>query len=254
VNAVFKVTTLPENVNVPGDGRFDQSIIPGTVVLQLGRVDFFDLPAFAPRTETDLLRQYLDKDHNFRHKAFTVEERCLVNDYLGPQVGLDFAASAWRSCAPMFGPARMVEQKQDWLKTLCSEGALWAYASAGSERTHCGGIVSTKELVDADPKAVFLLLFGSYFGDWNVRDNLMRAALGTRTCTLTCAWSGMPQLDFHAMALGETAGYGIQYSQRLDTAVGPRAGHVHIALMGDPTLRMHVVAPVKELEAAATRG
>lgn len=55
--------------NVPGDGKFDQTFIPSTIELEVGRVDLSDLPAFLPKTERDLLRQYLDKNHNFRHKS-----------------------------------------------------------------------------------------------------------------------------------------------------------------------------------------
>jgi hypothetical protein len=242
-------TILPENANVPGDGRFDQGLIPGTVLLQLGRVDFSDLPAFKPRTEADLLRQYLHKDHNFRHKAFSLQERCLFDDDFGVSKGPPFATSAWRSCSPMFGPDRIYDQPQGWLKTLCEKDYLWAYACAGSGRTNVGGIVNTAQMVQADPKAVFLMLLGSYFVDWDVKDNVMRAMLAGKTYTLTAAWAGIPQLDFHHMALGETAGYSVVFCQKPQNVTGRFAGYVHISLMGDPTLRMHVVAPAKNLAA-----
>ena len=54
------------NDNVPGDGKFDPDIIPSPIELQVGRVDFYNLPSFR-QGEGDLLRQYLDKDHYFRH-------------------------------------------------------------------------------------------------------------------------------------------------------------------------------------------
>ncbi len=50
------------NQNVPGDGRFDQSTMPGRAVLAMGRVDLSRLPAFK-ESETALLKQYLDRDH-----------------------------------------------------------------------------------------------------------------------------------------------------------------------------------------------
>ena len=59
------------NRNIPGDGKFDQSSIPSDVELQIGRVDFANMPAFAA-SETQLLKNYLDKDHNYRHKVFKV--------------------------------------------------------------------------------------------------------------------------------------------------------------------------------------
>jgi hypothetical protein len=33
--------------NVPEDGKFDQSVLPTDVELQIGRVDFANMPAFA---------------------------------------------------------------------------------------------------------------------------------------------------------------------------------------------------------------
>jgi hypothetical protein len=34
--------------------------------------------------------------------------------------------------------------------------------------------------------------------------------------------------------------------------INPAAGQIHIALMGDPTLRLHVVAPPTQLSASST--
>ncbi len=46
------------NINVPGDGKFDQSTFPGVVELCVGRVDFHDLPAFTGKTHLQLLKAY----------------------------------------------------------------------------------------------------------------------------------------------------------------------------------------------------
>ena len=56
------------------------------------------------------------------------------------------------------------------------------------------------------------------------------------------------------MALGETIGYGIRLSQNnsvlYQNQVNRYTRGIHIALMGDPTLRMHPVAPPSALSAA----
>ena len=74
--------TDPRNRNVPGDGKFDRSTFPSDLELQVGRVDFANLPAFAAGEE-DLLRRYLNKNHAFRHKMFKAEQRGLIDDHLG---------------------------------------------------------------------------------------------------------------------------------------------------------------------------
>src|SRR5262249_46389905 len=93
----------------------------------------------------------------------------------------------------------------------------------------------------------FYLLFGSWLVDWSQPDNIMRAALAAPDYGLTAAWAGRPHLFFHHMALGETIGYGIRLSQNNTTLyrnqVNLETRGIHLARMGDPTLRMHVVAP-----------
>jgi len=49
-----------------GDGKFDQDTIPGPVQLAVGRVDLSRMPAFEA-DETTLLRQYLNRNHAWRH-------------------------------------------------------------------------------------------------------------------------------------------------------------------------------------------
>ena len=53
--------------NVPGDGKFDQSIVPGVIELQVGRVDLSRMSNFSS-SELQLMKDYLDKDHNYRKK------------------------------------------------------------------------------------------------------------------------------------------------------------------------------------------
>ncbi len=69
----FSNNCNPALPNVPGDGNFDQIFIPAPLQLQVGRVDLFAMPAFAPRGEVELLRGYLNKDHAFRTRRLPVQ-------------------------------------------------------------------------------------------------------------------------------------------------------------------------------------
>ena len=252
-----KLATLPECRNVPGDGRFDQSAIPGKTILPLGRVDFADLPAFAPQTETDLLRQYLDKDHNWRHKAYTLQERFLIRDHMGGGRGIAGAAVAWANGTPLVGPDHITDAANTttFPQLLEKDDYIWASAFAGSGRTNIGGIVTTEQLTRTDLHAAFYLAFGSYFVDWACKDNVMRSLLATKTYSLAATWSGPYwPVDCHAMAMGETLGYCLHWSQRPHDVGARLAPFVHLSLMGDPTLRMHVVAPPTDAQAAAANG
>ena len=236
------------NWNIPGDGKYDQFQFPSSIRLQVGRVDLSNLPAFA-LSETELLRQYLNKDHRFRYKLISVVQRGLIDDNFGVQAGEAFAVSGWRSFAALFGPGNTFPAP--W-SNLYSQGYLWAYGCGPADYTLAQSVTSTSELAANDPQAVFTMLYGSYFGDWDSTNDLLRAVLATPTYTLTSAWAGRPLWHFHHMGLGETVGFSARVAQNNDGnqydlsylyAAPTFSQFVHIALMGDPTLRMSIVAP-----------
>lgn len=238
-------TTAPSrqaNWNVPGDGRYDQTSLPSDVDLAVGRVDFANLPSFA-LGEADLLAAYLDKDHDYRHKVFAVEQRGLIDDNFGWFSGEAFAASGWRNFSTLLGPTNIVEG--DYFATLntpTGNGYAWSYGCGGGTYTSCGGVGTTADFAVSQNRCVFTMMFGSYFGDWDVADSLLRAPLA-QGWTLASCWAGRPHWSFHLMALGETIGAAARRSQNDTDLGGFGQRYVHLALMGDPTLRQHVVAP-----------
>src|SRR5690606_28185614 len=68
------------NHNTPGDGKWDQSSLPGNAELQVGRIDFADMPAFA-KTEEQLLKSYLNRAHQYKMNLLPVVKRGLVDDH-----------------------------------------------------------------------------------------------------------------------------------------------------------------------------
>jgi hypothetical protein len=228
------------NWNVPGDGKFDQTELTAVVRLEVGRADFANLPAFS-QGEQELLRQYLNKNHHFRHGRLVVQRRGLIDDHFGILGQEAFAANGWRNFAPFFGPSNIVAG--DWLSVPAGATYLWAYGCGGGTYTSASGVANTWNLVTNDTPFVFTMLFGSYFGDWDSQNNLLRAQLATATHTLSCAWAGRPYWYFHHMALGETLGFGARLSQNGTYGNSLGLGMVHVALMGDPTLRLHPVLP-----------
>lgn len=242
------------NWNVPGDGKFDQNELPSDVELQVGRVDLANLTCFSnkdpARYEKDLLRQYLNKDYNFRHGLMAVQRRGLICDNFGEKSGEAFAASGWRNFSAFFG-AENVTSVPGWnyFSTLASQSYLWSYGCGGGSYYTCDGIGSSDDFATTDIKSVFTLLLGSYFGDWDNESNFLRAPLGSTSFTLAVAWAGRPHWFLHHMGLGETLGYGARISQNnrnggLYSAQNYATHNVHVALLGDPTLRMHpVLAP-----------
>ncbi|MFP4529324.1 MAG: hypothetical protein ACLFQX_12315, partial [Candidatus Kapaibacterium sp.] len=93
-----------QNHNIPGDGKFDQSILPGAAELMVGRIDFYDMPAFED-SEIELLRKYLEKDHKFRTGQMDIRDMGLVQDNFQPRkfsYTECFASSGWRNFQTFF--------------------------------------------------------------------------------------------------------------------------------------------------------
>jgi len=244
------------NRNVPGDGKYDQSSIPSDVELSVGRVDVARMDmftAFIPTvvTFTDLMRRYLDKDHAFRHGQVAAQRRGLVDDNFGAMGGEAFASMAWRGFTAMFG--RNAVHERDWFTTLNTESYLWAYGCGPGNGSGASGVGSSTDFRNTQVNTVFTALFGSWFGDWAPAANFLRAPLFSRPSALICFWSGRPHWHVHPMALGQTIGYCTRLSQNnaSDYVAGSSARGVHVALMGDPTLRMHPVLPPADLAATA---
>ncbi|MBK5284743.1 MAG: fibronectin type III domain-containing protein, partial [Bacteroidia bacterium] len=196
VNSV--TASRPQNQNVPGDGKYDQTAIPSNVELQTGRVDFYNLPAFAA-TETQLMQHYLNRNHNYKMKIFDAPKKCLVDDNFGAFGGEAFGSNGWR-IASILSPDSI--SAQDYFTELGSTPYQWSYGCGGGSYTSCGGVGNTANFSADTVQTIFSMLFGSYFGDWDSQNNFMRASLASGTA-LTCSWAGRPHWHYHHMGLGE---------------------------------------------------
>jgi hypothetical protein len=259
--------------NLPGDGKFDQTTlyrpgmhephIPGEptprtdvefdrppvpngeVELEVGRVDFADMPSFRPLSEVDLLRRYLDKNHRFRRGEIKLAHRGLVDDGFGYTMKEDgwakfpFAAVAYRSYSAFFGPT--AAQEGHLFAPHEGEPFAWAYAAGAGSFDSCEGVGQTSDFVAHGAQAGFLILYGSYYGDWNTSDNFWRASIASDGPTVAAIWNA-PMWELQHMGLGAPIGTSTRHTQNVHTLV-------HLALMGDPTLHMLYAKPPKSLEA-----
>lgn len=239
----------PQNDNIPGDGKFDQSYLPSALEIGVGRVDFSRMSQFGV-ADTVLIRRYLDKDHAFRNGLVEVVERGLVDDnFTGMAEG--FSQGAWRGF-PALVPRDSV-YPGDFFTLTGSATWLLAYGCGGGSFTSCGGVGSTSDFVTKTVSAVLVPLFGSYFGDFDSDNNLLRAAIAAEGLTLATLWSGRPNAFMHTLGMGETFGEMAKLTQEnswLYQAPGYGANGVHTALMGDPTLTLYPCASPSSLNLA----
>jgi len=253
--------------DMDGDWSGNPGYLPSNVELMVGRVDMADMVgnyALVPwPSEVELLRNYLNKDHNFRQKLVTVPHLALMGDRRGAEGGIATSTSGYRNFEPLLGPNSTIQADVDdgspfparWGPMLDSASYLWAYGCGAGSPSGIAALGTNGEygdlysidVVGQDAKAVFVMLFGSWFGNWDGEDNFMRAFLATPSLGLACCMAGEPHWFVHHMGLGETIGYGTRLSMNNSTLyqnqtnLFPRA--IYVALMGDPTLRMDQVAP-----------
>lgn len=254
-----------------GNGVFGPSALPSDVELQVGRIDLAELPA-GRAAEAVLLQQYLFKNHDYRHARRRIAARALIGDRFGDSNGQAYSAAAYRNFTAFVGPGAITQantedtspSSQRWINLLAARDYLWVYGGGGGSDSSIGyhGTrgqffdATSEDLVQSRAKGTFYLLFGSWFVDWSKADNLLRSTLAVPDYGLAAAWSGRPHLYFHWMAMGETLGHGLRMSQNntlhYTNQVNRQTRGIHIALMGDPTLRLHVISPPANLASTST--
>lgn len=248
-NTITSTTVSPARTqNIPGDGKFDQSVLPSPMELQVGRVDLWGMTSFS-LTETQLLKQYLDKDHEYRKKISVVANAAIIDDNFGYFNSETFASNGFKTFAPLVTPTNVVSG--DYFTSMTGgAGYKWSYGCGGGSFTSASGIGNTGNFATANLLGNFTMLFGSYFGDWDIQNNFLRAPL-CQGKILTSVWAGRPHWAFHHMGMGENIGYSAFVTQNnVNTYFYNYANtFVSIALMGDPTLRNDIVAPVSNVVA-----
>jgi hypothetical protein len=235
------------NHNVPGDGKFDQTKLPGNAALEVGRIDFFNMPAFG-KTDTLLTKNYLQRNHAWRNAQWKITERALIDNNFS---GFNLASTGYANFASIIGSDSTFDNR-DYFTAQKSGGYLWSYGCGAGSFTSCNGIGNTNSFVNDSFDNVFTILAGSFFGDWDVQNNFLRAPLAAKS--LASFWGGIPKWYVHHMALGERIGKGAKITQNnsgfyFTGNFNASANSMHIALMGDPTLTIRNLPPLQNLQA-----
>lgn len=296
-NGTVANTSRPVNANAPGDGKFDQNNIWGVVNLSnnqfnaselwVGRVDFDNMPEFG-KTHEELLRQYLNRTHDYKFKVINPLNLALLDDnfaFLGAE---RTSESALRTALGLFG-GNVFYNTDDYFDAISNNqlSIKWAYGAGGGNNTSAGGLndstagangrLRTQDYANDSTFAAFQYLFGSYFGDWNTQNNLLRATLAGEGFGVATFWGARPQHNHHMMGLGRPVGKAGWWTQNSGVlgfnpgTLGPNDNFftqgnefmllpykislvqynraIHSGLMGDPSLRLHTVFPPSGLTA-----
>ncbi|HVJ45561.1 MAG TPA: Calx-beta domain-containing protein, partial [Luteolibacter sp.] len=261
------------NDNIPGDGKFDQTSFPSLVELEVGRVDLHKMTK-APNSsvgEISLLRRYLKNAHDFRHKQgayAAIPRRSLIRDGFGHAFSSEpFAVNGWAGAYSCVGTTVDQAGSGQWFGSNYAGGKdyLLGHGCGGGSYESASSFGATADLGFKPSRVVFMSLFGSYHGDWDADNNLMRAVLAGNpygnSLGLTCFWGGRPNWFTHTPGMGETMGHMARLSMNAGVTGGgtyqPGGSSfrgVHIGLLGDPALRMHAVEPPRNLTGTSISG
>jgi hypothetical protein len=228
--------------NFPGDGLFDQLSAPSKQEISVGRVDFNNLPAFLSKKEGYLLKEYLNKNHRFRHGALDVPKKALfyswnnvepngrteILPYLSTQVG---AARSYYG-----NPFSFAEGQSG------SSYLIGYFSSAGFYQGLYDSPFYSTNMISSNIKIPFVRIMGSYLGDFDTTNNFLRSLLASGTHTVA-TWYLWDLLKIDGLSIGETIG---DCANTTDV--------VTVNLMGDPTLRIQQVKPASNLQAVVELG
>ncbi len=242
------------NHNKPNDGKFDQSVTVENIELEIGRVDFYDMPAFSTN-DTQMVKDYLNRVHDWRLGQTPFVSRALIDNNF---TGLNLASSGYHNL-PTFVGIDSVFDTRDYFQSQTTGNYLWSYGCGAGSYTSCSGIGTSTDFATNQSKFsnIFTMLAGSFFGDWDSKNNLLRSSIAAGS--LNCMWAGIPKWYLHHMGLGSHIGLGAKITQNNENQYfngnfnGSWRG-VFIALMGDPSIQMIPVQPVSNLSASSKNG
>ncbi|GAB5466271.1 MAG: hypothetical protein Kapaf2KO_17070 [Candidatus Kapaibacteriales bacterium] len=251
-NIVNNTTARREaNHNVAGDGKYDNS--NGVQVdMPIGRIDFYDMPEFS-ESEIELLKGYLERATAWHLGETEFEYSAVIDDnfsaYNYPEA---FASTGYRAGSQFIESENRINNVD--LREAHTNGTpLFSYGCGAGGYSSCNGVGTTKNFAEGDFSGVFGFLFGSYFGDWDSRNNILRATVASGAM-LSCGWAGRPHWFTFMMNTGESIGEAFKFSYN---NVGSFQSHavvsggtqfinnsmngVHISLMGDPALNAYPI-------------
>jgi len=254
-----------ENDNIPGDGKFDRTILSSKPEFAIGRVDLSNLPCFTTINEVGLSRRYFAKDHAFRTSMFETNGGAYIYDllpfiygtnpqaqgfteYYGKIYGNNFPALTDSSYTtyPYFG--WYFSGFQNFHNGISSNSYKMSFLGGTSGYTSIDNISNAGQIGTlAGFNSVFNWTYGHYFPDWDNACNFQRMCIGASGTSLTQIAAANPSHYFHMFGLDRTIGETLlenqwNSNQNYHNLSNPNADNyyrrTHISMMGDPTLRL----------------
>lgn len=234
-----------ENLNVPFDGKYDQTTLNADIQVAIGRIDFFNLFSLN-RSEVELMKKYIAKNLNFRLGGMQKPFRALVDDGFGFASSESFATFAWLNF-PVLADT-IIEGK--FLENIEKEDFLLAYGCNSGSYTSLWSVIDVEQAKRSNLRIAFPFLFGSYLWDWDSENNLLRSVLAAEGKVVGVGWVGRPFWHFHHQWLDRPMAFSLvntfnnKFLYRSMGKFGYRGAHIEF--LGDPTLKLFYPKPIEK--------
>jgi hypothetical protein len=249
-------------INLPGDLKWDQDFIPSELELAFGRIDFADI-AGSTQNEENLLRNYLNRLHNYRN----------VNDGfdMGNKTAFHFGYDnsndgSYRSLIPISGINNV-----DFYSGNLSFPQ-WVQQNVPYQIFMQNvQVPNTSQWLEHGMNSTIFSSDQSYWGYWDVPFNFgsygkIRELLSKSTKCLGIIYTTTGINIFHQPGMGETMGWSckriMDHNNTNNLYQKPEQpfdtfdfwNRTHFQYHGDPTLRLNQVKPVNNVEVTFSNG
>lgn len=246
--------------------QFTVDYLPSALEIPVGRIDFANLPAFGAyrsstisQQEASLVRQYLDKNHKYRHvlAPYPLADRAIFRPYVNTHNALINAKSnsvaffnTWPDCLKVGDPFRNSFSYR-LSPYSCLLGLADGHATDASIYGNSAELNYTSQMIaqNSEPPVGFWIIHGSYFADFNHADNnLARSILAKPSYSLIVIPNSRSFNDpinrLQSMAHGNSIGSAFVSSINYDMENSSLfTWHRWLNIQGDPTLRLHPISP-----------
>lgn len=260
-------TFNPENIdskaiNLPGDLKWDQDFIPSELELAFGRVDFADI-AGSPQNEENLLRNYLNRLHQYR---------TVTNGFdMGNKTAFHFGYNnsndgSYRSLIPISGVDNVdfYSGNLSFPEWVQQNGPYQIFMQNVQ-------IPNSSEWLSSGMNSTVFSSDQSYWGYWDepyqqYNYGKIRQLLSLNTKCLGMIYTTTGINIFHQPGMGETMGWSCKHimdhnatnnlyqkpEQEYDTS--EFWNRTHFQYHGDPTLRLNQVQPASNVQVSFMNG
>ncbi len=238
--------------NYPGDYRWDQDVIPSSLEMGFGRVDFYAINSI-PTNEMALYEQYLDRLHNYRHVSSGIKIGQKTAFYKSEYTN---STDASFRCLPGISGRANVFQNYNTQSTghpqWVEDNGPFAFYM---QNRHVPDIEEWKTT------PMNALVYSSDQSYWGYGDvpfaffSRVRALMATQCETLITLWTTQAINLFHQAGVGEPLGLAMkQIMDHNETNMLLEKPHqewdtpdwwnrTHFSFYGDPSLRLFQTSP-----------